>query len=275
MRPGGMNGEETLYNMADIGAPSSVAGLTFSPHFGDPNTAFGHMQVSIWSSGGDRRIFDVPLAPEGGGLFRPQELVLFATLPRQGTGAIQYIPTGPLAGNMMYVNWNFGEIMVLDIDAATGLPIDDATGLASRETENPRVRRFASGLGIGPWGLEFDPLTNDFFTSTWNGMPANTILQIGGFPPPRFVRGNVNMDETVNIADAVSILFHLFSMERQPPCADSADTNDDGDISIADAIYLLGYLFNNGPAVPPPFDACGTDPTEDALGCNLFPPCGE
>jgi hypothetical protein len=276
LRPGGMAGAETLYSMSTVGAPVSIAGLTFSPHFGDPNTAFGMMQASVWSAAGERRLFDIPLIPKGDGIFEPQQPVEFATLPRQGTGAIQYIPTGPLAGNMMYVNWNYGEIMILSIDSKTGLPIDDATGEPLRGTQDPRARRFAYNLGVGPWGLEFDPLTNDFFVSTWGGDPSNTILQIGGFPPPRFVRGDVNADQKINIADAVSVLFHLFALERQPPCADSGDTNDDGEIALADSIYLLAYLFNNGPAVPAPFGACGTDPTsEDGLGCGLFPPCSE
>jgi hypothetical protein len=53
-------------------------------------------------------------------------------------------------------------------------------------TTDPVDDRFASDLGVGPWGLEFDPLTNDFFLGTWFGTPLDTILQIGGagFPPP-------------------------------------------------------------------------------------------
>jgi hypothetical protein len=47
-------------------------------------------------------------------------------------------------------------------------------------TMDPVDERFASGLGTGPWGLEFDPLTKDFFLGTWNGTPTNSIIQIGG-----------------------------------------------------------------------------------------------
>lgn len=183
-RPGGVSGAETLYSMGDISLPSSVAGLAFSPYIQDANTNFGVMQVSVW--GGNRTLYNIPLTPLGGGLFQPQGPEVFVNLPRQGTGAIQYVPSGPLQGDMMYVNWDYGEIVILEIDDATGLPIDDTTGVPTKGTSSPRTQRFASGLGVGPWGLEFDPLTNDFFVSTWGGSPSNTVIQIGGkgLPPP-------------------------------------------------------------------------------------------
>jgi hypothetical protein len=182
-RPGGIGGAETQFNMATVGVPSSIAGLTFSPHRIDPATGFGRMQISSWQGA---NLYEVPLTAAGGGIFTPGTVALFVTLPQQGTGAIQYVPSGPLAGNLMYVNWNFGEVRVLVIDPATGLPVDKGTGTPTMGTTNPMDQRFASGLGVGPWGLEFDPLTNDFFVATFRGDPANSIVQIGGagFPPP-------------------------------------------------------------------------------------------
>jgi len=182
-RPGGVGGAETQFNMANVGVPSSIAGLTFSPHRTDPGTGFGRMQISSWQGA---NLYEIPLTPAGGGIFTPGQAVLFVTLPQQGTGGIQYVPSGPLAGNLMYVNWNFGEVRLLTIDAATGLAIDKGTGQPTLGTTNPTDSRFASGLGVGPWGLEFDPRTNDFFVATFRGDPVNAIVQIGGvgFPPP-------------------------------------------------------------------------------------------
>lgn len=182
-RPGGVGGAETQFNMGAVGVPSSVAGMTFSPHRTDPGTGFGRMQVSSWQGA---NLYEVPLTPAGGGIFTPGGVTLFVTLPQQGTGAIQYVPSGPFAGNLMYVNYNFGEVRLLTIDAASGLPVDKGTGQPTLGTTNPTDSRFASGLGVGPWGLEFDPRTNDFFVATFRGDPANSIVQIGGsgFPPP-------------------------------------------------------------------------------------------
>ena len=47
-----------------------------------------------------------------------------------------------------------------------------------------------------------------------------------------------------DIADAISILSHLFAEAPSPSCIDSADANDDGNMDIADAIFILGYLFH-------------------------------
>lgn len=152
-----------------------ITGLTFSPHRTDSGTGFAMLQCSTWQGAG---LFNISLSPAGEGLFTPVAAEQFVTLPRQGTGAIQYFPSGPLQGHIMYVNWDYGEVMVLFIDAATGLPFDTETGLPTSETSNPIVTRIAHDFGVGPWGLEFDPLTLDFFVATWGGSPANSIVQI-------------------------------------------------------------------------------------------------
>ena len=176
-RPGGLSGSETLFDMSAVGIPSSIAGLTFSPHVTDPATGFGQMLVSSWFGA---NLFEVLLTPLGGGLFEPEQSTVFVTLPFGGTGAIQFVPSGLLAGNLMYVNWDEGTVRVLTIDPATGLPIDQGTGQPTQGTTNPIDDLFASGLGVGPWGLEFDPLTNDFFVSTWSGNPVNSVIHISG-----------------------------------------------------------------------------------------------
>lgn len=176
-RPGGFGGDETVYDMAVSGVPSSVAGLTFSPHLDDPATSFGQMQVSSWQ--GDN-IYNIPLTPAGGGLFEPGTAEVFVSLPQQGTGAIQYVPSGIFEGDLMYVNWDFGEVRVLKIDPDTGLPIDADTGEPTLGTSNPVDELFAFDMGAGPWGLEFDRRSLDFFVSTWQGEPANSIIQFSG-----------------------------------------------------------------------------------------------
>ncbi len=90
---------------------------------------------------------------------------------------------------------------------------------------------------------------------------------------PKFRRGNANADGAVNIADAVFLLTHLFASGPNPPCRDAADANDDGALNIADAVGILGHLFGGAGPLPPPFAACGADPTQDDLDCEAFPPC--
>lgn len=163
--------------MTPTGVPSSVAGLAFSPHFLDSATGFGMLQVSSWQG---QNIYNVPLTPTGDGIFAPGTAERFVSLPQQGTGAIQYVPRGIFAGNLMYVNWNYGEVRMVVIDRESGLPIDEATGLPTLGTTTPEDIRFAHDMGVGPWGLEFDPLTLDFFVTTWQGNPSNAIIQFTG-----------------------------------------------------------------------------------------------
>ncbi len=89
-----------------------------------------------------------------------------------------------------------------------------------------------------------------------------------------FRRGNVDGDASANIADAIFILNYLFVDGDDPACANAADVDDSGGINIADAIWLLNHLFGDGDAPPPPFDACGDDPTPGSLTCAVFPGCG-
>lgn len=47
-------------------------------------------------------------------------------------------------------------------------------------------------------------------------------------------------------------------------CPDSGDVGDDGTIDIADAVALLAHLFQSFPPPAAPLQ-CGTDPTADIL----------
>lgn len=86
-------------------------------------------------------------------------------------------------------------------------------------------------------------------------------------PGVRFVRGDVSMNQMVDIGDAIQLLAFLFS-GGPLPCHDAADANDSGAVDIADAIKILSYLFSGATPPPYPFPARGLDPTPDNLpGC--------
>ncbi|HAK96408.1 MAG TPA: hypothetical protein DCM87_15810, partial [Planctomycetes bacterium] len=92
-------------------------------------------------------------------------------------------------------------------------------------------------------------------------------------------RGDTNADGRLNIADAICALGYLFGGPADPcktgvrNCMDSADANDDGKVDVADAIKILGHLFTQTGPLPPPFETCGIDETDDALGCDIFAAC--
>ncbi len=102
---------------------------------------------------------------------------------------------------------------------------------------------------------------------------AMTNLVIAIVPPPAetFIRSDVNLDGSINLADAVRLLEHLF-MTVAIDCRKAADGNDDSSVNLADVIFQLAFLFNAGSAPPEPFPGCGTDPTPDPLECQVYCP---
>ncbi|MFN0060021.1 MAG: hypothetical protein ACKVX7_16300 [Planctomycetota bacterium] len=86
---------------------------------------------------------------------------------------------------------------------------------------------------------------------------------------PLFVRGDVNNDGLIDVADPISALNYIFAAGVEPVCLDAADANDDGNVNIADPIWLLLYTFAGGIGPLPPFPTLGPDPTCDLLGCGL------
>lgn len=116
-------------------------------------------------------------------------------------------------------------------------------------------------------------------TGTW---------QLQGLEPitKPFVRGDANVDGSVNLADAFAILNALFiwGSFHYLACEDAADANDDGAVNITDAVFTLNHLFIGGRPIPPPNECKfpteedpdlvqDFDPTPDEVHCASFPWC--
>ena len=83
-----------------------------------------------------------------------------------------------------------------------------------------------------------------------------------------FIRGDVDSNGALNLADAISALDYLYAGGSEPSCLDSVDINDDGSLDISDPLYLILYLFTGASAPPAPFPTSGPDPTFlDGIGC--------
>lgn len=65
-------------------------------------------------------------------------------------------------------------------------------------------------------------------------------------------RGDANEDGSINLADSVAILNHLFNGGPLLGCPGAGDANTDGGLNIGDPIFLLNFLFDGGPAPTPP-----------------------
>jgi hypothetical protein len=105
---------------------------------------------------------------------------------------------------------------------------------------------------------------------------AYELCEGSGLTP--FRRGDANADATLNVADPVAILTHLFSTKALP-CLDAADADGNDALELTDAVRLLGFLFLGTEPPPAPFESCGADaggPGSEgsALGCESYEPCG-
>ncbi|MEM7167127.1 MAG: immunoglobulin domain-containing protein [Planctomycetota bacterium] len=86
--------------------------------------------------------------------------------------------------------------------------------------------------------------------------------------PEAFVRGDCSADGEFNLVDAITLLDFLFTTGQPVLCNDACDVDDEGSLNLSDVINMLCALFcSPAPDLPPPFGACGVDPTTDALDC--------
>lgn len=105
---------------------------------------------------------------------------------------------------------------------------------------------------------------------------ARSVAFLGEARERAFIRGDLNTNGSVDISDALTILFELFIASQCDPCLDEGDADDNGLVQITDAIYVLDFLFLGGPAPPAPFPEAGPDPTPaDGLTCRSGRSCRE
>jgi Tol biopolymer transport system component len=99
---------------------------------------------------------------------------------------------------------------------------------------------------------------------------------------PRFVRGDVDLNGTINLTDAQRIFNWLFSGGPRPECLDAADVDDNSMIQGTDGQRILDFLFDGGPPPECPFGTIGGtttvdpaaadfDPTDDCQSCKRRP----
>lgn len=96
---------------------------------------------------------------------------------------------------------------------------------------------------------------------------ASCLKAVTVDPGEAFLRGDVDGNTSLTVGDAVVTLRYLFARGESPACLKSADTTDDGRLDVADAVSMLLHLFGGVSSLPAPFGVCGTDPTPDDLPC--------
>jgi hypothetical protein len=108
---------------------------------------------------------------------------------------------------------------------------------------------------------------------TVNSVYGTDTSEVAGSGNSTFLRGDSNADGEVDISDAVHTLGFLFLGTPAPSCPDASDSDDNALLEITDAVLTLNWLFlGQGDLASPGPEACGSDPTEDALpACDYDP----
>ncbi len=134
---------------------------------------------------------------------------------------------------------------------------------------------------------EFDGKFSSFFESAWHtveleatpamlkvrgirivnpndrqeGDPFGESFDVFSVSKMRLLRGDMNFDRGLDLADPVALLNSLF-LGQSADCLAAGNVNGDEAIDLADAVYLLIHLFDSGPPPSAPYPECG--PIRDA-----------
>lgn len=166
----GSTAEDRIDNMSDIGVPgnNSISAVGFVP---SGFAGEGQMKVVTWSTG---TWCSVPYSPDGSGTFNLDTATCAFNLPGGPEGFV-YVSSANESfdfDSLLVSDYSSNRVSAYEIDA-NGDPI-----VSTR-------RDFLTGL-TGAEGATFDPLTGDFFFSTFGG--ANQLVRVSGFlapnPPP-------------------------------------------------------------------------------------------
>ncbi|MEM7165390.1 MAG: hypothetical protein AAF581_08000 [Planctomycetota bacterium] len=92
---------------------------------------------------------------------------------------------------------------------------------------------------------------------------------------PELIRGDCDDTGSVNIADAIWLLGHLFPAMTPNTlnCESACDANDDGGLNLVDAVAILNALFGTPPVPLVGPATCDVDPTADSLLCATSNSC--
>lgn len=136
-----------------------------------------------------------------------------------------------------------------------------------------------SGVPAGDIILEFcddlgePPLVTQVIIGGMSSIPVQLPGVISFPAPPEvpFVRGDLDENGNLDVADALGVLGFLFSGAALT-CAETADVDASGGIDVADAVALLSYLFVSGSPPAFPFPNCSSYPMSP-LGCVAYDAC--
>ncbi len=163
----------------------------------------------------------------------------------------------------------------LDLIDTLAVSTTDLGGPDAEEIWTTSTGRGLSVVGVAYTSTFANVIAQSFELGGFSGNFDLVIAAYLGFLTTHgdvfFTRGDCNLDGSIDIADAISLLQELFGGAAPSSCPDACDANDDGLKDIADPVAILAFLFSGG-TIPAPSN-CGADPTADSLDCQLVTGC--
>ncbi len=92
--------------------------------------------------------------------------------------------------------------------------------------------------------LTLGQMNNSGFVMAGESADHNFLMYID--PPPAFICGDVNADQSVDALDVTYLINYLFKGGPAPNPLESADTNNDGHVNALDVTMLINYLYKHG-----------------------------
>jgi hypothetical protein len=109
-------------------------------------------------------------------------------------------------------------------------------------------------------GIEDESDFNDYYHTTGDRVSAFDttyfrkycqagLASLATLAGPYFdLRGDVNLDMSVSVADVVYLINYLFKGGPAPSPSFLGDVDCSDEVGVSDVIYLINYLFKGGPA---------------------------
>lgn len=167
---------------------------------------------------------------------------------------------GMFDGGYTAADVNLSTVTINGIPAASAVVVPSYPGFGGAVVEAtlPLV------TFLNPYGLLYD-VNNLTFTVAWDYNDATSesitddVVIIGKSSPvpSTFIipdgaeivfPGDFNIDGSLNISDAVSLINFIFAGATPPANVMIGDTDCSGAVTISDAVRMIQYIFSNGPA---------------------------
>ena len=240
----------------------------------DPATGIGDFTAAL-SIAEDPANATYPTNTQGFSMSVTTDSTYVTPLSADITSAVNAVQPAFAQSQILPTGWTVG--VVYSFQVPVYLQFDSATEAVeiSGETVSNILAGDDTGLTVPlQWLPIGTPQIFNVVTSNDSSITATTTdgsLTLNPQTNLDYIRGDVNGDGIVNVADVIWSLQEIFNNGPVGTCNDAKNANGDTIFDVADPIWLISYIFQNGSAPPAPFPDCGE--VGDPQDCSVYNGC--